>query len=195
MKNLRTSPIAVLVLVLTVLTFSAGAIGQKASGYHQIGKIEVGGEGGWDYLIADPDGKRLYVSRGTRVVVIDTATDKVVGEIPNTKGVHGVAFDEKVGKGFTSNGGDNSVTVFDLKTLKTLDTVKVDKNPDCILFDPASKRVFAFNRGASNVTAINAADNKVLGTFDLGGKPEFATADGRGMVFVNLDDKSQVAAI
>src|SRR5437016_11571648 len=190
MKNLRTSPIAVLFVVVTVVAFAAGAVAQKAPGYHQIAKIEVGGEGGWDYLIADSEGKRLYVSRGTRVVVIDTATEKVVGEIPNTKGVHGIAFDEKLGKGFTSNGGDNSVTVFDLKTLKTLDTVKVDKNPDCILFDPASKRVFAFNRGASSATAINAEDNKVAGTIDLGGTPEFATSDGRGMVFVNLDNKN-----
>ena len=165
------------------------------SGYHLLNKIEVGGEGGWDYLIADSDAHRLYISHATKVVVIDTETNKVVGEIPNTNGVHGIAFAEKLNRGFISNGRDNSVTIFDLKTLKTLDTVKVDKNPDCILFDPASNRVFAFNRGASNVTAINAEDGKVVGTIDLGGHPEFATSDAKGMVYVNLDDKSQVVAI
>ena len=106
----------------------------------------------------------MYVSHATKVVVIDTVADKVVGEIPNTNGVHGIAFSEKLGKGWTSNGRDNSVTIFDLKTIKILGTVKVGKNPDCILFDLASNRVFAFHRGALNVTAINAADGKVAGT-------------------------------
>lgn len=182
-------------------TFAANTYAQDSKnknqriGYHLLNKIEVGGEGGWDYLIVDSVAHRLYVSHATKVVVIDTGTDKVIGEIPNTSGVHGIAFAEKLGRGFTSNGRDNSVTIFDLKTLKTLGTVKVDKNPDCILYDPASNRVFAFNRGASNVTAINAADGKAAGTIDLGGHPEFATSDGKGMVFVNLDDKSQVVAI
>jgi DNA-binding beta-propeller fold protein YncE len=166
---------------------------KQTNGYRLLKKIEVGGEGGWDYLIADGDARRLYVSHATKVVVIDTDTDKVIGEIPNTNGVHGIAFAEKLGRGFISNGRDNSVTIFDLKTLKTLGTVKVEKNPDCILYDPASNRVFAFNRGSSNVTAIEAADGKVAGTIDLGGHPEFATADGKGTVFVNLDDKSEVA--
>lgn len=201
MKNQKAILFASIVLFAALFGSTVIAKAQKpekksaTSGYHQIDKIAVGGEGGWDYIIADSDAHRLYISRGTRVVVIDTQTNKSVGEIPNTNGVHGVAFDKKLGKGWTSNGRDNSVTIFDLKTLKTLDTVKVDKNPDCILFDPASKRVFAFNRGASNVTAIDAVTGKVAGTIDLGGHPEFAAADGKGMVFVNLDDKSQVVAI
>ncbi len=196
MKNITRFLITASFIIGAIASFSNVSIAQKpAHGYHLLNKIEVGGEGGWDYIIADSNAHRLYVSHATHVVVIDTATDKIVGDIPNTNGVHGVAFAEKLGKGFISNGRDNSVTIFDLKTLKTLDNVKVDKNPDCILFDPASNRVFAFNRGASNVTAINAADGKVAGTIDLGGHPEFATADGRGMVFVNLDDKSQVVAI
>ena len=177
-------------------TYAQDSRGETArSGYHLLNTIAVGGEGGWDYLIADSEAHRLYVSHATRVVVIDTETDKVVGEIPDTNGVHGIAFAEKLGRGFISNGRDNSVTIFDLKTLKTLGVVKVGTNPDCILFDPGSNRVFAFNRGSSNVTAIEATDNKVVGTIDLGGHPEFATSDGKGMVFVNLDDKSQVVAI
>ena len=196
MKNITRFLLAASFIFGAIASLAIVSIAQKpANGYHLLNKIDVGGEGGWDYIIADSNAHRLYVSHATHVVVIDTATDKIVGDIPNTNGVHGVAFAEKLGKGFVSNGRDNSVTIFDLKTLKTLDNVKVDKNPDCILFDPASNRVFAFNRGASNVTAINAADGKVAGTIDLGGHPEFATADGKGMVYVNLDDKSQVVAI
>lgn len=196
--KIKPRPLVAFILSFCALTLVQNLFGQKpvpTSGYHLINTIAVGGEGGWDYLIADSEGKRLYVSHGTKVVVIDTATDKVVGEIADTNGVHGIAFAEKLGRGFTSNGRDNSVTIFDLKTLKTLGTVKVDKNPDCILFDPATDRVFAFNRGASNATAFDAADGRVVGTIDLGGHPEFATSDGKGMVYVNLDDKSEVVAI
>lgn len=175
--------------------FCGGVIAQKTGGYHLLNKIQVGGEGGWDALVADADAHRLYVSHGTHVVVIDTASDKVVGDIPNTNGVHGIALAEKLGRGFTSNGRDNTVTIFDLKTLKTLGTVKTDKNPDIIIFDPASRRVFAFNGGSDTATVIEAADGKVAGTVDLGGKPEFAVSNGKGMVFVNLEDKSEIVGI
>jgi YVTN family beta-propeller protein len=197
MKIKTTLAMAPIILSLAFAICAANIFGQakKTAGYHLLTKIEVGGEGGWDYLIADDGAHRLYVSHGTRVVIIDTDTDKVTGEISNTNGVHGIAFAGKLGRGFTSNGRDNSVTIFDLKTLKTLDTVKVGKNPDCILFDPATDRVFAFNRGSSNATAIEAATGKIAGTVELGGHPEFATSDGKGMIFVNLDDKSEVVAI
>ena len=167
---------------------------QNPSGYHLLKKIEVGGEGGWDYLYADSDAHRLYVSHATKVVVVDTETSKIIGEIANINGVHGIAVAEKFGRGYISGGRDNSVTIFDLKTFKTLDTVKVGKNPDCIMYDAESKRVFAFNRGDSSVSAIDAATGKVVGTLDLGGHPEFAQADGKGMIFVNLDNKSEVVA-
>jgi YVTN family beta-propeller protein len=167
---------------------------QNPSGYHLLKKIEVGGEGGWDYLFADAAAHRLYVSHATKVVVVDTETAKVIGEIANVNGVHGIAVAEKFGRGYISGGRDNSVTIFDLKTFKTLDTVKVGKNPDCIMYDAESKRVFAFNRGDSSVSAIDAASSKVVGTLDLGGHPEFAQADGKGMIFVNLDNKSEVVA-
>ncbi|CAN5362524.1 hypothetical protein BH10ACI2_BH10ACI2_23760 [soil metagenome] len=193
MKNLN--PLRLLVLAIFLLAAGQTFAQNQKSGYHLLNRIEVGGEGGWDYLIADPDSHRLYVSHATKIVVIDTETDKVVGEIAGMKGVHGIAFVDKLGKGFISDGRDNSVSVFDLKTLKVTATVKVDKNPDCIMYDPASNRVFAFNRGASNATAINADDNTVAGTIDLGGAPEFATSDGKGMVYVNLDAKSEVVPI
>ena len=168
---------------------------QNSSGYHLLKKFEVGGEGGWDYLFVDSAAQRLYVSRSTRVMVLNSDTGASVGEIANTNGVHGIAIAEDLGRGFTSNGRDNSVTIFDLKTLKSLGTVVTGKNPDAIIYDPASKRVFAFNGGSSNATVIDAADGKVAGTIDLGGRPEFATSDGKGMVYVNLEDKSQVVAI
>ncbi len=166
-----------------------------ASGYHLLKKIEIGGEGGWDYLYADADAHRLYVSHATKVVVIDTDKDSIIGEIPNTNGVHGIAVAADLGRGFISDGRDNSVTIFDLKTLKTLSTVPTGKNPDAIIYDAATKRVFAFNGGSSDATVIDAASGKVAGTIPLGGKPEFAAADGKGMVFVNIEDKSEVAAI
>jgi YVTN family beta-propeller protein len=169
--------------------------GQTSSnplGYHLLKKIEVGGEGGWDYLFADSDAQRLYVSHATKVVVIDIEKDTVIGEIPNTNGVHGIAVAEDLGRGFISDGRDNAVTIFDLKSLKTLDTVKVGKNPDAIIYDPASKRVFTFNGGSSDTTALDAATGKVVGTIALGGKPEFATSDFKGNVFVNIEDKSDV---
>ncbi len=192
MKNhIRTLTVAILFSVCLI----TAAYAQKPGGYHLLNRIEVGGEGGWDYLIADADAHRLYVSHATKVVVIDTETNTVVGEIAGMKGVHGIAFVDKLNKGFISDGRDNSVTVFDLKTLKVTGKVTVDKNPDCIMYDPASNRIFAFNRGASNVTAINANDNSVAGTIALGGTPEFAASDGKGMVFVNLDNKSEVVPI
>ncbi len=186
----------VFIALAAVGTISAQTVSKtpNPSGYHLIDKIAVGGEGGWDYVYDDSAAHRLYVSHATKVVVIDTNTDKVVGEIANTNGVHGIAVAAELGRGFASDGRDNAVTIFDLKTLKTLDTVKVGKNPDAIIYDAASKRVFTFNGGSSDTTAIDAASGKVAGTLALGGKPEFATVDGKGKIFVNIEDKSEVIA-
>jgi YVTN family beta-propeller protein len=163
--------------------------------YHVLRKITVGGDGGWDYLTMDSASHRLYISRGTHVMVVDVEKDKVVGDIPDTPGVHGIALAPKQGRGFTSNGGDNTVTVFDLKTLKPITRVKVGNRPDAIIFDPASERVFTFNGGSSDATAISASAGTVAGTVPLGGRPEFAVADEKGEVFVNIEDKSEIAAI
>src|SRR5882757_9099094 len=182
--------LSVLFLIIFVSAICIGQTTPTPSGYHLLKKIEVGGEGGWDYLFADSDAHRLYVSHATKVVVIDTDKDTVIGEIPDTNGVHGIAVAAELGRGFISDGRDNAVTIFDLTSLKTLDTVKVGKNPDAIIYDPASKRIFAFNGGSSDATAIDAATGKIAGTIALGGKPEFATSDGKGNVFVNIEDKS-----
>jgi hypothetical protein len=166
-----------------------------ASGYKVIKTVPVGGEGGWDYLYVDSGGRRVYISRGTHTVVMDADTYAVVGDIPDTQGVHGIAIASDLGRGFTSNGRSNDVTIFDLKTLKPIGNVKTDANPDAIVYDPVSKRVFTFNGRGKNTTAINAADGTVAGTLALGGKPEFAAADGKGSIFVNNEDTSEIIEI
>ena len=176
-----------------VLSFLVAA-GAQSSGYKVIKKIPVPGDGGWDYLNVDSDAHRLYVSHGTRVEVIDLETEKVVGQIADTAGVHGIAIASEFGRGYTSNGKSSNSTAFDLKTLKVLGQTATGSKPDAIIYDPASKRVFAFNGDSSSATAINAADGKVAGTVDLGGGPEFAAADGKGTVFVNLEEQNMVVA-
>jgi DNA-binding beta-propeller fold protein YncE len=177
---------------LTSLCLSAAASG---SNYKVIKKIAVAGEGGWDYLTIDPEARRLYVSHGSRVEVIDLDTEKVVGQIPDTAGVHGIAVVSEFNRGYTSNGKANNSTMFDLKTLEVLSQVPTGTKPDAIIYDPASKRVFTFNGDGNSATAINAADGKVAGTVDLGGGPEFAAADGGGKVFVNLEEENMTVAI
>lgn len=160
-------------------------------------KFELGGEGGWDYLTYDAEGKRLFISRATRVQVVDPAKGTMITEIANTPGVHGIALAQDQGKGFTSNGRENTVTVFDLKTLKETARIKLDgaENPDAILYDSASKRVFTFNGRSKNSSVIDATNNTLALTIPLDGKPEFAAADGTGMVYVNIEDKSEIQNI
>ena len=159
-------------------------------------KYVLGGDGGWDYLTFDPAGKRLFISRGTHVMVVDPSKGSVIGDIPDTGGVHGIALAQDLGKGFTSNGRENTVTVFDLKTLKQTTKIKVDgENPDAILYDPATHRVFTFNGRSNNSTVIDATKDTVVATIPLDGKPEFGASDGKGKVFVNIEDKSELSAI
>lgn len=163
--------------------------------YHLIKKVVLGGEGAWDYLICDSAARRLYISRGTHVMVVDADSYAVVGDIPGTEGVHGIALAPEFGRGFTSNGRSNTVTIFDLKSLKILGTAPTGNGPDAILYDPASKRVFTFNGHGGDATAIEAETGKVAGTIPLEGKPEFAVADGSGSVYNNLEDKSTLVRI
>jgi DNA-binding beta-propeller fold protein YncE len=139
--------------------------------------------------------RRIYISRGTHVMVIDADSGKSVGDIPDTQGVHGIALAADLGKGFTSNGREGTVTPFDLKTLAPGEKIKAGDNPDAILYDPATKRVFTFNGRSQDSTAIDAATGKVLGTIKLDGKPEFAASDAKGMIFANIEDKSEIVAI
>ncbi|HEX9382025.1 MAG TPA: YncE family protein [Gemmatimonadaceae bacterium] len=177
------------------MTLAASSVvhAQAAPGYHVIHRINAGGEGGWDYVTVDPESNRLFLSRGTHAMVIDLGRDSVVGDIPNTAGIHGVALAPELNRGFTSNGRDSSVTIFDYKTLAPIGVVKIPgRNPDAILYDPATKRVFTFNGGTSNATAIDATNGTVVGTVALGGAPETAVSDG-GKVYANIEDKSEIA--
>ncbi|MBS1866560.1 MAG: YncE family protein [Acidobacteria bacterium] len=178
-----------------ILTLAAAVTGtaQSGGGKYKVAKtIAIAGDEGWDYVTVDSAARRVYVSHGSHVVVVDADSDTVVGDIPDTQGVHGIAISPDTGRGFTSNGRANTVTIFDLKTLKTLGTVKTGTNPDAIIYDPATKRVFTMNGRSQDTTAINAADGTVAGTLALGGKPEFAVADGKGTVYVNIEDKSEL---
>ncbi|MBI2795871.1 MAG: YncE family protein [Gemmatimonadetes bacterium] len=181
------------VVALALSTTLAAA--QDAAGYRLVKKIPVGGDGGWDY--ANVEGNRLYVSHANKLVVIDLARDTVVGEVPNTPGIHGAAIATDLGRGFTSNGRDTTITIFDLRTLEKVGSVKATgANPDAIHYDAASKRVFTFNGRGLNATAIDAATGAVAGTIPLGAKPEFAQSDGKGQLFVNLEtDTGQIVVI
>src|SRR3989442_2137831 len=184
--------LAVAIIFSAVVLSHAAPPAPASSGYHVIKTIPIGGEGGWDYVCGDSRARRVYISRGTHVVVVDADTYAVVGDIPDTQGVHGIAVASDLGRGFTSNGRSNDVTIFDLKTLKSLGTVKTGANPDAIIYDSVTKRVFTFNGRGKNATAINAADGTVAGTIDLRGKPEFAVADGKGNVYANNEDTSEL---
>jgi DNA-binding beta-propeller fold protein YncE len=158
--------------------------------------FKVGGAGGWDYVTVDPDARRLYVSHGTRVMVLDADQGTAIGEIADTPGVHGIAVVPEYNLGFTSNGKESMLSVFDLKTLKTLRKVKSGQNPDSIIYDPASKKVFAFNGRSGDVTIVDpAALDKTPVTLPVGGKLETGVADGAGHVYVNVEDKNEIVAI
>jgi hypothetical protein len=166
------------------------------AGYRIHKTIAVGGDGGWDYLAFDSAARRLYITRATRVTVLDPDSGKTVGEIPNLSGVHGVALAQDLGRGFISNGRSDKVTVFDLKSLKVLSELKsTGQNPDAILYDPTTHRVFAFNGRSASATVFEGASGQVAGTIPLGGRPEFAASDGKGSVFVNIEDKNELVAI
>ena len=179
----------ILALLLLALLVFAAALAQ--SSYHQIKKITIGGDGGWDYLTVDNG--RVYVSHANEVDVVDPAKSEVVGKITDLHGVHGIAIAAEYNRGYISNGQSNNLTVFDIKSLSKIgDEIPAGTNPDGIIYDHGSKRVFAFNGRSSNATAVDAKDGKVAGTVTLEGKPEFAAADGKGHVFVNIEDKSSV---
>jgi YVTN family beta-propeller protein len=190
-KMKRTYAILAVLLGLA----AAGTLAAPPSGYHIIKKVSVPGTGGWDYVSVDEAGRRVYIAHATQVEVLDADTSELVGTIPNTPGVHGVAIAVEFGRGFISAGKSDSVIIFDLKTLKPVGEVKVGKKPDAIIYDPATKHVYAMNGDSDNTTVINAADGKVAGTIDLGGGPEFAVADGKGSAYINLEEKAETVHI
>jgi DNA-binding beta-propeller fold protein YncE len=167
----------------------------NAQHYKVSGRIPLGGEGGWDYLFADSANGQLYVSHGTQVEVVDLASGKPVAKITGMKRIHGIAVANELNRGYISDGGDDVVLIFDLKSNAVLQKVPAGKNPDGILYDPYSQRVFAFNGRSNDVTAIDAASGSVAGTIALDGKPEFPVSDGKGNVYANIEDKSEIVQL
>ncbi len=170
-------------------------IAAPASAAAALQSLKVGGEGGWDYVTLDSASGRLFVPRSTRVMVLNLE-GKALGEIPNTPGVHGVALAKDLDRGFTSNGRSNSITVFKLSTLEVIKEVKITgENPDAILYDPATQQVFSFNGRSKDATVLDAKSLEVKGTIAIGGKPEFSVCDGKGRVYVNVEDTSELLTI
>ena len=183
-----------LVLLSGLLLFLIpGVVFSQTSGYKISGKINIGGQGWWDYAAVDSQMNRLYVAHADKVHIIDLNNNKAIGEIDGLNGAHGVVFDDEVEQGFISNGRSDTVTVFDLKTFKVTEDIHVTgKDPDAIVFDPFTKRVFTMNGRGDNITVIDAKTDEVVGTFNLEGGLEFAVSNGKGSMFVNLEDKNEV---
>jgi DNA-binding beta-propeller fold protein YncE len=187
--------LVVLGLGFALVLASVPLLKAAATGYHILNEIKIGGEGGWDYLTVDSAAQRLYVSHATHVVVVDLATGKVVGDIPDTPGVHGIALAPELNKGFISNGRGNNITIFDMKTLKATGTVAAEMNPDDICYDRGSQRVFAFNGRSRSATVVDAKAGTVAATIPLPGKPEFSVADGKGHIYTNIEDTNEIVEI
>jgi len=187
-----------LVAAIALLCVGAALLGARpkpapaSSGYALTKTISIPGDEGWDYVGVDSAARRVYVSHGSHVVVLDADTYAIAGDIPDTAGVHGIAIAADLGRGFTSNGRANTSTFFDLKTLKPIGVYSTGTNPDAILYEPVTKRVFTFNGRSQDATALDAMTGAALGTVALGGKPEFSAADGSGGIYVNIEDKSEL---
>ncbi|RYU90988.1 YncE family protein [Mucilaginibacter terrigena] len=189
------SNIAKVFSVLGIVLIALGASAQNKTGLHILKKHPIKSSGGWDYVTVDAAEKKIYVSHGTQVNILSTATGDSIGVIPNTNGVHGIALVKSLGKGYTSNGRDNSCTVFDLKTNAEITKITVGTNPDAIFYDNFSKKVYAFNGRSSDATVIDPATDRVVATIPLGGKPETGVSDGKGKIFVNSETTNEVVVI
>ena len=176
------------------VVLGAAAVARAEARYQLLTEISIGGEGGWDCLAVDASTHRLYVTHATKIEVIDTTKDTVIGEITGLVGVHDFAWAPKQGRGFASNGRDNTVSIVDLASLKTLSKVETGQNPDVILFEPTQEEIYAFNGRSQSATVITASTGLVTTTIPLGGKPEFGQANG-SRVFANLEDKNEVAVL
>ena len=184
-----------LAAALSFLAVPCLSLAQASGPYHVSAQWKVGGEGGWDYLAVDASAHRLYLTHGPRVEVLDTANGKIVGAITGLQGTHGVAFDDTGKYGYISDGRANAVVVFDRKTLKTVQSIPAGTNPDGIAFEPATKTVWAFNGRSNDVTVIDTSSMKAVATIPLAGKPEFPAADGKGQLYVNIEDKNEITRL
>ncbi len=185
-----------LTIIASLISIHSITAQTKASQYHLENKFSAEGDGGWDYLTVDENAGRLYISHGTIVQVMDTKEGKIIGTIKDLKGVHGIALAENLNKGFITSGRDSTVVVFDLKTSATIEKISIHgQNPDAILYDNFTQRIFTFNGRSNDATVIDAKTNKIIGTIVLGSKPEFAVTNGKGKIFVNMEDTSMIYMI
>jgi DNA-binding beta-propeller fold protein YncE len=187
------------VIFLLLLTGSSARLTAQAApagaDYHVTRTVRLGGDGRWDYVTLDSVAHRLFIARQTRVMVVDQASGKLLAEIPGLDGAHGIALATPAGRGFATSGRDGTVTMFDLRSLRVLARIRAAPDADAVLYDPSSGRVFTFNGDPGTSTVIDPKAGKVVGSISLGGKPEFGVADGRGHLYVNLEDKAEIAEI
>jgi DNA-binding beta-propeller fold protein YncE len=183
-------------LIVVVMLLGASVLHAADPNYHVVKEIPIGGEGGWDYLIVDAPAHRVYVSHATKIVVADTETGQVVGEIADTPGVHGIALAPELGRGFTSNGRANSSTIVDLKSLKSIATVATGANPDSIRYLPDRHEVWTFNHTGGSITVFDPMSAGVIATIEVGGQLEEAVDDAAAnRVYVNIEDKNAIAVV
>jgi DNA-binding beta-propeller fold protein YncE len=194
MKSIFSNRIMIAAVMLVVTAFAATMINYHLMNTYKFGAAP-GGREYFDYITFDPDSRRLYLTHGSEVLVVNADTGDAVGKISGLKVSHGVAVVSEVGRGFISDGEQGKVIIFDLKTLKVVGEAKAEADADCIIYDPASKRVVTFNGDSHNATAIDPSTGNNVGTIDLGSGPEFAVADGRGTIYNNLEEKSEVVTI
>jgi DNA-binding beta-propeller fold protein YncE len=191
---MRPSILLCVLLTAPVPSLAAQAT-PRSAGYHITRTIQLGGDGRWDYVTLDSVNNRLFIARQTRVMVVDPASGKLLAEIPGLDGAHGIALAYPAGRGFATSGRDGTVTMFELRSLRVLARIPAAADADAVLYDPSSERVFTFNGDPGTSTVIDPRAGKAIGSVPLGGKPEFGVADGRGRVYVNLEDKGEVAEI
>jgi YVTN family beta-propeller protein len=195
LSDLRRLGVCTAVLLLAGIAFASPPEG----GYHLLKKYELGAAPGgkeyWDYITFDASTRRLYISHNTEVKVVDADSGKIIGSISDLKRVHGIALVPDLGRGFISDGGADEAVVFDLQTLKVTGHIKTGGNPDCILYDPASKHIFTMNGKSNDSSVIDPVAGTVLATIPMGGRPEYAVADGKGMIYDNIEDKDEVVAL
>src|SRR4029077_2553457 len=184
---------------VVILCSGLAAAGRPDGGYHLLKKYDLGAAPGgkeyWDYITFDASTRRLYVSHNTEVKIVDADSGAIVGSVPDLKRVHGIVVMDDLGRGFISDGGADEVVVFDLKTLKPTGHIKTGGNPDCIIYDPASKHIFTMNGKTSDASVIDPNSLSVVATIPMGGRPECTVADGKGMIYDNIEDKNEVVAL
>ncbi|MES1226484.1 MAG: YncE family protein, partial [Bacteroidota bacterium] len=191
----KSSHLSIVLCACLSLFFLPASFAQKTGSYHVAATFHIASSGGWDYIAAGPGNNRLYVSHGSQVNILDETTGDSIGVIPNTGGVHGIAFVPALGKGYTSNGRLNNITVFDLTTNQVLGQLPTGQNPDAIMYDPYSKMIITCNGRSNDLTIIDPTTEKTVATIAVGGKPETAVSDAAGKLYVNIEDKNEIVVV